>query len=117
MGRDNGRVDATEDTAEEFQGSGNPSSFENIKNSLADKLHDIAVALGEKSSDQDSQSGISQYEKQASEWLGQSAEYARQFDYEKTDAKVREYVRQNPGQILLIAGGVGLIIGAVLRRR
>lgn len=117
MGKDNERVDATEDTAEEFEGAGKATGFDNIKNSLADTLHDIAVTLGEKSSGQDSQSGISQYEKQASEWLGQSAEYTRQFDYEKADAKVREYVRQNPGQILLIAGGVGLIIGAVLRRK
>jgi ElaB/YqjD/DUF883 family membrane-anchored ribosome-binding protein len=49
--------------------------------------------------------------------LDQSAEYVRQFDYEQTDARVREYVRQSPGSSLVIAGAVGLIIGVILRRR
>jgi ElaB/YqjD/DUF883 family membrane-anchored ribosome-binding protein len=60
---------------------------------------------------------MAQYGKQASEWLNQSAEYVRQFDYERADARFREYVGQSPGRSLLIAGGVGLIIGAILRRR
>ena len=65
----------------------------------------------------DAQCGMAQYGKQASEWLDQSAEYVRQFDYEQTDARVREYVRQSPGRSLVIAGAVGLIIGVILRRR
>lgn len=117
MGRDKGRIEATEDTAVALQGSGKPTGFEIIKKSLADTLHDFAVALGERASGQDSPFGISQCEKQASEWLDQSAEYAQQFDYEKANARALEYVKQNPGQSLLIAGGIGLIIGAVLRRR
>nr|MBF0222604.1 hypothetical protein [Desulfobulbaceae bacterium] len=117
MESEKGNIDATADTAAEFQGPGKPTGFENIKNSLADKLHDIAVNLDEKASDQDSQSRTAHYEKQASEWLDQSSRYAREFDYKKADASVREYVRQNPGHCLLIAGGIGLIIGAVFRRR
>ena len=117
MGINNRVVDKTEETAAEFQGSGKSTGFENVKNIIADKLHNVAEALGEKAADQDAQSGIAQYGKQASEWLDQSAEYVRQFDYEQADARVREYVRQNPGRSLLIAGAVGLIIGAILRRR
>jgi ElaB/YqjD/DUF883 family membrane-anchored ribosome-binding protein len=49
--------------------------------------------------------------------LDESADYIQQFDYEEADAKVREYVRQNPGLSLLIAGVTGLIIGAIFRRR
>jgi ElaB/YqjD/DUF883 family membrane-anchored ribosome-binding protein len=49
--------------------------------------------------------------------LYQSEQYVRRFDHTQVDAKVREYVKQSPGQSLLIAGGVGLIIGAILRRR
>ena len=117
MGIDSGVVDTAEDTAAEFQGSGKPAGFEHIKNCIADKLHDIAESLGEKAAGQEAQSGTAQFEKQASEWLDQSAEYARQFDYEQAEARVREYVGRNPGRSLLIAGGVGLIIGAILRRR
>lgn len=115
---DNRVVDKTGETTAEFQCSGKSTGFENVRNIIADKLRDVAEALGEKAVDQDAQSGIAQYEKQASEWLDQSAEYVRQFDYyEQADARVREYVRQSPGRSLLIAGAVGLIIGALLRRR
>ena len=118
MGIDNRVVDKTGESAAEPQGSDKSTGFENVKNMIADKLQSVAEALGEKASDQDAQSGIAQYEQQASEWLDQSAEYVRHFDYyEQAEAKVREYVRQSPGRSLLIAGAVGVIIGALLRRR
>ena len=117
MGTNNRVVDKTGETAAEFQGAGKSTGFENVKNIIADKVQNVAEALGEKAADQDAQSGIAHYGKQASEWLDQSAEYVRQFDYEAVDARVREYVRQSPGRSLLIAGAVGLIIGAILRRR
>ncbi len=59
---------------------------------------------------------MAQYGMRASEWLNQLAEYIRQFDYEPADAWVREFVRLSPGRSILIAGGVGLILGAILRR-
>ena len=117
MGINNCAVDKTEETAAEFQGSGKSTGFENVKNIIADKLHNVAEALGEKAADQDAQSGKAQCGKKASEWLDQSAEYVRQFDYEQADARVRDYVRKSPGRSLLIAGAVGLVIGAFLRRR
>jgi ElaB/YqjD/DUF883 family membrane-anchored ribosome-binding protein len=117
MGINNRAADKIGETAAEFQGSDKPTGFENVKNIIADKLHNVAEALGEKAADQDAQSNTAQYGKQASEWLDQSAKYVRQFDYEQTDAKIREYVRESPGRSLLIAGAVGLIIGAILRRR
>jgi ElaB/YqjD/DUF883 family membrane-anchored ribosome-binding protein len=117
MGINNRVVDKSGKTAAESQSSGESTGLENVKNIIADKVHNVAEALGEKAAHQDAQSGIAQYGKQASEWLDQSAEYVRHFDYEQADAKAREYVRQSPGRSLLIAGAVGLIIGAVLRRR
>jgi ElaB/YqjD/DUF883 family membrane-anchored ribosome-binding protein len=117
MGINNRVVDSTGETAAEFQGTGKPTGFENVRNIIADKVHLVAEALGERAVDQDAQSGIAHYGRQASEWLDQSAEYVRQFEYKQADARVREYVRQSPGRSLLIAGAVGLIIGALLRRR
>jgi ElaB/YqjD/DUF883 family membrane-anchored ribosome-binding protein len=109
--------DRTGETAAEGQGSGKSTGFEKLKNIIADNLHYGAEALGEKAANQDAQSGIAHHGKQASEWLDKSAEYVRQFDCEQADARVREYVRQNPGRSILIAGGVGLIIGVIFRRR
>jgi ElaB/YqjD/DUF883 family membrane-anchored ribosome-binding protein len=117
MGIANWTVDKIGETAAEGQGSGKSTGFENLKNIIADKLHYGAEVLGEKAANQDTPSGIAQHGKQASEWLDKSAEYVRQFDCEQADARVREYVGRSPGRSLLIAGGVGLIIGAILRRR
>lgn len=117
MGIHNTTVDRSGETAADFQGSNNSTGFENVKNIIADKVHSVAEALGEEVADQDAHSGIAQYGKQASEWLDQSAEYVRRFDFEQADARVREYLSQNPGRSLLIAGAAGLIIGAILRRR
>ena len=117
MGINNSVVDSTGDTRPEFQGSGKSTGFGNVKKSIADAIHKAAEALGKKAADQDAPSGMAQYGKQASEWLDQSAEYVRQFDYEQANARVRDYVKRSPGRSLLIAGAVGLVIGAILRRR
>lgn len=116
MGENNSTDEITEEADAESQGPGRPTGFENIKNMIADKLHRIAEAIDENAPDSDAQSGMAQ-ERQVSGWLDQSVEYIRQFDYEQANAKVREYIGQNPGRCLMIAGGAGLIIGAILRRR
>jgi len=117
MGMDNSAVDKAGESAAVRQGSGKSTGFENVKNKIADKLQSVAKGLGDKAADQDGKSGIARYGKQASEWLDQSADYVRQFDYKQADASIREYVKQRPGRSLFIAGVVGLIIGAFLRRR
>ena len=117
MAKDNWDVDRMEETAAEFQGSSKSTGFDNLKNTIADKLHSAAERLGEKGAEQDGESGTAKYGKQAAELLDHSADYVRKFDYKQADASIREYVKQSPGRSLLIAGAVGLIIGAILRRR
>jgi len=107
----------TAETLTDSQCADRSSGFENVKTVIADKIHKVAEVLGDKARDQKAQSGMAQYGKQASEWLDQSADYVRQFDHNQANARVREYVGKRPGRSLLIAGGVGLIIGAILRRR
>ena len=109
--------DKTTETAAGVQGSDKSNCCENAKNSIADKLHHVAAAIDEKAAEQGPLCDMAQYGKQASAWLDQSAEYVRQFNYEHADAKIREYVRQSPGRSVVMAGAVGLIIGAILRRR
>jgi ElaB/YqjD/DUF883 family membrane-anchored ribosome-binding protein len=94
-----------------------PISFDTVKNSLADTLQTAADTLSNKVANKDSGCGLAQLGKQASEGLDRSAEYIREFDYKPADAKVREFVRGHPGSFLLIAGAIGLIIGAFVRRR
>jgi ElaB/YqjD/DUF883 family membrane-anchored ribosome-binding protein len=113
----NSTGETTGETPAGFQGFGKSSGFENVKNTIADKLHRVAGTISNKLPGQETQCGIAQYGKHASEWLDQSAEYVRRFDYEQTDAQVREYVSQSPGSSLLIAGAIGLIIGGILRRK
>ena len=117
MGMDNSVVDKAGESATACQGSGKSTGLENVKTFIADKLHNVAESLSQKAAERGGQSGKAQYGKRASEWLDQSADYVRQFDYKQADARVREYVRQSPGRSLLIAGAVGLIFGAILRRR
>ncbi|MBI4965322.1 MAG: hypothetical protein HZB24_13020 [Desulfobacterales bacterium] len=117
MDIDTSVVDKAGETEEESKASGKSTGFENVKITIAEKLRHAAEVIGEKAADQDAQSGLAQHGKLASEWLNHSAEYVRQFDYAQVDARVREFVRQSPGRSILIAGGIGLILGAILRRR
>ena len=117
MGINNWKADKTEETSAKSQDLKKSTGFENVKTIMADKIHKAAEALSEKTTNPDAYYGMAQYGKQASEWLEQSAEYVRQFDHNQANARVREHVGQRPGRSLLIAGGVGLIVGAILRRR
>ena len=104
-------------TAIEPQASGKSTGFENIKNSLADQLDAAAEALGGKTVDQVGHESVAEYGNQASEWLGRSADYVRQFDLKQVDADVRECIRQHPIPSLLAAGVAGFLAGAMIRRR
>jgi ElaB/YqjD/DUF883 family membrane-anchored ribosome-binding protein len=117
MGTNNWEVGKSDKTAAEFQSSGTSTGFDNVKNIIADKLHSVAAGFAENGADPDGESGIAKYGKQVSEWLDDSAEYVREFDCNEADSNIREFVRESPGRSLFIAGAVGLIIGALLRRR
>jgi ElaB/YqjD/DUF883 family membrane-anchored ribosome-binding protein len=108
-------VDETGNT--EHQRSCTSTAFEEVKNSIADTLHNAAGALGAKAAEIDAQPGLARFGKLAAERFNQSAEYVRQFDCKPADVIIREIIRQSPGRSLLIAGALGLFVGAVVRRR
>ena len=90
------------------------SSFDRIKQTAADKLRRAAGSLQQ----QGERVGISQdYGQRAADWLDRTADYVGEFDPKQVRADLEEQVRRNPGRTLLIAGGVGLLLGAMLRRR
>jgi ElaB/YqjD/DUF883 family membrane-anchored ribosome-binding protein len=117
MGKAHREGDKMEETAAASQGSGKCAGFEKFKNIIADKIHEAAKSLKEKATASEAPSGEPRYESHASEWLDRSAECVRQFDYEKANARIRDYVGRSPGASLLIAGGIGLFTGAIIRRR
>jgi ElaB/YqjD/DUF883 family membrane-anchored ribosome-binding protein len=104
-------------TAEPGDGRVKAPEFEDVKRTVADKLHEAAGAVRNLTRSSDPQSSIGCYGHQASEILYRSADYVRRFDYERTDTQIKDYVRQHPGRSLLIAGAAGLIIGVLVRRR
>ncbi len=90
------------------------SSFDQIKHTAADKLRRAAETLQQQSE----RVGLRQdYGQRAADWLDRTADYVGEFDPKQVKADLEEQVRRNPGRTLLIAGGVGLLLGAILRRR
>ncbi len=92
-------------------------ALEDAKVMMADKLDGMAITIEEKTAGLREHSDLASYGNHASEILHQSAGYVREFDYDKTEAEVRGYIRQKPGQSLMIAGGIGLLLGLFLRHR
>ena len=117
MGKSDWTAEKAIKPAVEVQGTETSDYLYKAKTVIADKLQHVAAAINEKAADRDPQCGLARYGKQASEWLDQSAGYVREFNYEEADAKVRDYVRQSPGRSIAIAAAVGVVIGAILRRR
>lgn len=98
------------------------STFDQIKTTVADKLHAAADALHEKSDrlidrNAERSGDFSGYGHQAAKWLDRSADYIAEADAQRIKADVETQVRRHPGRSLLIAGAAGLVLGALIRRR
>lgn len=94
------------------------SALNQIKSTVADKLRSASDVVSQKSSQMAGRNdNISNYGQQAATWLDRSADYVQDFEPGQLKADIEKQVRNNPGRSLLIAGAVGLVIGAILRRR
>jgi ElaB/YqjD/DUF883 family membrane-anchored ribosome-binding protein len=98
----------------EMKSQGGNSTFNNIKSVVADKLKAAAQTLEGKAEQNSPASG---YAKQASGWLAGAADYVRDVNTDQVKSDIQRQVRSNPGRTLLIAGAVGLALGALLKRR
>lgn len=110
-------VDKNGYTIEDQEKSKKCSGLGKAQNLLAEKMENIAETINKKTAGKEDQSEIASYGQEASDILHQSADYVREFDYETAEADVRRYIKEQPGQCLLIAGGVGLLLGILLRRK
>lgn len=94
------------------------STFDRIKSTVADKLRSASHALEEKAGDMEGRNdSLSGYGRQTARWLDKSASYIDEADPQRIKSDLQDQVRQHPGRSLLIAGAVGLLIGAIFKRR
>lgn len=90
------------------------SNVENIKLKVAEGLKSAAASLKQKAPQEGAMSG---YVSQASGWLDTAGDYVEDFNVPKVKSDIKRQMRANPGRALLIAGAVGLVVGALFRRR
>ena len=100
----------------QFQESGG-STFDQVKSTVAEKLHAAAQSLHDTADRSTRPNELSGFGHQAADWLDRSAEYVNQFEPARVRGDIEKQVRNNPGRSLLIAGAVGLVLGGLLRRR
>lgn len=96
------------------------SMFDRAKKTAADKLHQAAQSLHDKSESNGSQilgQEFEQYGHRTADWLNRTADYVSDVNPQQIKADLEKQVQQNPGRTLLIAGGIGLLLGAMFRRR
>jgi len=103
----------------ERQSSGERSSaLQQIKSTAIDNLNSAADALRKRSAKADREAeGLAGFEQKAADFLNRSADYLNDLNADKFKTDVKNQVHDHPGRTLLIAGAVGLMLGAILRRR
>lgn len=95
-------------------GPGRNATLDNIKAKVATGLKSAAASLRQKAPQTGPMSG---YASQASGWLDNAADYVEDANASQVKSDIQHQVRANPGRALLIAGAVGLLAGALFRRR
>ena len=93
------------------------TSFDRIKVRIAGKLRQAAETLYGKTEDNQTPREAPNFGSQASAWLHNSADYVERMEPKKIKDDITEQVRRNPGKSLLVASAVGLLLGAIFRRK
>ncbi len=97
---------------------GQSPNFDKVKTTISSKLHNAAQSLREKSQAYSGKNkDLAGYGNQTADWLNRSADYIEDINPQKLKGDIQNQVQQNPGRSLLIAAGVGLVLGSLFRRR
>jgi ElaB/YqjD/DUF883 family membrane-anchored ribosome-binding protein len=89
-----------------------------VKGAAAQALHAAADLLRHRAEGASGQfSALTSYGQQASDFLARSARFVDEMDLDRVQRRIEDAVRRNPGRSLVIAGTIGLVLGATLRRR
>ena len=93
------------------------STLQQIKSTAVDNLNSVADSLRKRSAQVGEAEGLAGFEQKAADFLNRSADYLNDLNADKFKSDVKNQVHDHPGRTLLIAGAVGLMLGAILRRR
>jgi hypothetical protein len=93
------------------------ASFDRIKVWIAGKMRQTAEALHGKADGNQIPREAVNFGSQPSVWLNKSADYIERMEPKKIRDDITEQVRRNPGKSLLVASAIGLILGAIFRRK
>jgi len=80
---------------------------------LAGKLHEKSVEM----SHDEKTAKIAGYGQRTADALHSSANYIKQADLDQIQTDLRGTIKRNPERSLLVGLGVGILIGAVLRKK
>ena len=116
MNSDYYSADKSAGTAQKDPDPDKPCCCEELKQSVADRLCRAASTLEKTAADHEKNSDLADVEQHLAQWLNQSAEYIRQFDYAREKTNVSSHIADNPGRSLMIAGAAGLVLGILLRK-
>ena len=101
-----------------FDDRSSREGVDRVKGAAAQALHAAADVLRHRAEGASGQfSALTGYGQQASDFIARSARFVEDMDMERVRRQVEDAVRRNPGRSLVIAGTIGLLLGATLRRR
>jgi len=102
----------------EFEDRAPREGMDRVKGAAAQAIHAVADLLRNRAEGASGQfSALTGYGRQASDYLARSARFVEDLDVERVQRQIEDAVRRNPGRSLVIAGTIGLLLGATLRRR
>jgi len=97
-----------------------PNIFTNITNKVSTGLEQIAGFIHEKAANLkpgEKSSTLTEYGQKTANALHSSANYLKQADFDQMQSDLRTTIKRNPERSLLVSLGVGILIGAILRKK
>lgn len=112
----------SEDTNKNSMSSSSVSENKLKNTEASDKAENIRKYLDDKKDivneyAQNTIHKVNELSQRASEVFTGSADYVKNFDFDNAKKQLETRVKEKPGMSLVIAGGLGLLIGLIIKKR